>query len=554
MIKNKHIKISSRIIILVGTLLIFFLSSMAVILLQAENALIAEAINQNENNTHEMISEEKVRNLNKLKEDMDFKSHILSQIVNSTFYDFDEEGTTNYLKVFIKNKGILAIQILDTNQEPFSATWREKNKPVASGEKIPSASPSKLKIEKKLLNKKELIGSLIVYYTDEFIVQESDSRKEVLLEKNKTMTSNINKETSASQTFQILIIFSCIVMIGIILGFSLNKILKAPLEKLVVVSKDIGSGEGDLTKRLEITSKDELGEVSTGINSFIHKVQNTIISIKDNASKNLTVADNLSSISNKMSQSIEKSKQLTSSSKQELNNSNILLEATSEELNALQKDVERANNTLSSVKDTIMTMTETIQQSSINENNLAKKLNQLTTDAEQAKIILESLSGIADQTNLLALNAAIEAARAGEQGRGFAVVAGEVRSLAERTQTSLVDINSTIQFIVQSIMDSSQSMNVNAEHIEELVSMSNSAMQGIIDSNEVIIEVKSVTENSANNFKEISETSHTMLNNMQEIDEAAVENEKNSTDIVEESNLLSRQGRELKQLLDTFKT
>lgn len=552
--KNKHIKISSRIIILVGTLLIFFLSSMAIFLLQEENALITEAINQNENNTQEMISEEKTRNLNTLKNDMDFKSQILSQIVNSTFYDFDEEGTTNYLKVFMKNRDILAIQILDTSQEPFSATWRNKGKSVASGEKTPSASPSTLKIEKKLLHKKEPIGNLIVYYTDEFIIQESDSRKEVLLEKNKITTSHINEEANTSQTFQISIIFSCIVMIGIILGFSLNKILKAPLEKLVVVSKDIGSGEGDLTKRLKITSKDELGEVSTGINSFIHKVQNTIISIKDNASKNSKVADNLSNISNEMSHSIEKSKQLTSSSKQELNNSNILLETTSEELNALQEDVERANNTLSSVKDTIMKMTETIQQSSINENNLAKKLNQLTTDAEQAKNILEALAGIADQTNLLALNAAIEAARAGEHGRGFAVVAGEVRNLAERTQTSLVDINSTIQFIVQSIMDSSQSMNVNAEHIEELVNMSNSAMQGITESNEVIIEVKAVTQNSANSFKDISETSQTMLNNMEKIDEAAAENEKNSVDIVEESNLLSKQGRELKQLLDTFKT
>ena len=552
--KNKNIKLSSKIILLVGGLLVFFLFSMATILLQAENDLISEAITQSKNNTNEMISEEKTRNLDNLEVDMDFKSQILSQIVNSTFYDFNEEKTTNYLNVFMKNRDILGIQILDSNQQPFSASWRQEGISIASGETLPSTFSNKLKIEKNLLIEKELIGTLIVYYTDEFIIKESDNRKKVLLEKNKKITNNIKEETNSSQTSQIFIILICIIMIGIILKLTLNKLLKAPLEKLVIVSKEIGSGEGNLTKRLEITSKDELGEASDGINHFIHKVQNTIISIKDNASKNLEVADNLSDISKYMSQSIDKSKQLTSNSKKELNRSNELLITTNDELIALQGDVERADKTLSCVKDTIKTMTETIQQSSINENNLAKKLNQLTTDAEQAKNILEVISSIADQTNLLALNAAIEAARAGEHGRGFAVVAGEVRSLAERTQKSLIDINTTIQFIVQSIIDSSQSMNANAKHIDRLVKMSNSAMEGIIDSNEVIVEVKSVTQNSAKNFKNISDTSQTMLENMQKMDEAAIENEKNSADIVEESNLLSKQGRELKKLLDTFQT
>lgn len=160
-----------------------------------------------------------------------------------------------------------------------------------------------------------------------------------------------------------------------------------------------------------------------------------------------------------------------------LNGVNALGDALKEMEQANDRQKEEIHENSTKLSDAIKTLQETtirelekiatgaadkITMASMRENELAANLTQLSHDAEQIKGILTVIGDIADQTNLLALNAAIEAARAGEHGRGFAVVADEVRKLAERTQRSLVEINTTISVIVQAIGDSSDAMTKNA--------------------------------------------------------------------------------------------
>jgi len=168
-------------------------------------------------------------------------------------------------------------------------------------------------------------------------------------------------------------------------------------------------------------------------------------------------------------------------------------------------NIKETYNNVSLVVNEMDTLQETVLQSDNSNVTLKKQLIQLTKNAESIQKILEIIENISEQTNLLALNAAIEAARAREHGQGFAVVAEEVSNLAEKTQASLIDVNSTVNTIVDSIINSNKFIDKNLNLSRKLKNMSMSFYNKLSYANNIL---ETAIASSNNNMDIVDKIKH----------------------------------------------
>ena len=340
----------------------------------------------------------------------------------------------------------------------------------------------------------------------------------------------------------------------IIVWFATSRIITIPLNNLIEKARELSSGDGDLTRKLEVKGNDEIARASEQINHFIEKVRLLICNVKSLSSENSSISHELSTTSLQVEKLVEKSTTIVHETTAKATAMRDTLVTSIEEAKGSKEDMTKVNHSLQTASSAIISLTSEIQKSSAVEIELASKIHQLSSDAEQVKNVLTVISDIADQTNLLALNAAIEAARAGEHGRGFAVVADEVRKLAERTQKSLIEINATINVIVQSIMDSSEQMNSNSKNIEELATTAQSVENRLKETFNLINTVTKVTEHTVNNYVQTGSDIDNMISNINEINKISGDNSRSVEEIAEAAEHLSRMTENLNNKLGEFRT
>ena len=359
----------------------------------------------------------------------------------------------------------------------------------------------------------------------------------------------VQKEFIGNMVFIVVFIFISLSFMYFLLIF-----LMRPMNNLHSILKDISQGEGDLTQRIKTKGNDEIAKIGNEINLFIEKVRILIADAKNLSNENSSIAHELSTTSLEVGKLLEESTDVVNHATNQVDAIKEGMDSSIDEAKTSKKDLEKANIFLKEANSEILSLTEDIKISAATEVELAVKIQQLSSDTEQVKDVLLVISDIADQTNLLALNAAIEAARAGDHGRGFAVVADEVRKLAERTQKSLIEINSTISVIVQSIMDSSEQMTTNSKKVEELSLTAVSVENRISKLSSVMENATEMADQTVVNYIETGDDIAKIITGVSQINGMSTQNVRSVEEIASAAEHLSKMTESLNSKLESFRT
>ncbi|BCX78868.1 methyl-accepting chemotaxis protein [Campylobacter sp. 19-13652] len=378
--------------------------------------------------------------------------------------------------------------------------------------------------------------------TDDIAVQSSKKASE--------LDDFISKEESI-----FLLIASAIVIVSLIVSILYTKAsITKPLNTLIERAKNLSSGDGDLTRKLEVSGKDETALASAAINDFIEKVRVLISDAKHLSTENSSVANELSSTSLQTGKRVEDSTAIVNRVNQNCSDIEESMKESIARAQSGKEDLQKATTYINEATMAIGNLANQISHSAHTEAEMANKIEQLSKDAEQVKSVLVVINDIADQTNLLALNAAIEAARAGEHGRGFAVVADEVRNLAERTQKSLTEINATINVIVQAITESSEQMNANSKQIGELNEVASNVRNTIDVMSDAIGNAIRLSDSTVEDYIQTGKNIQNITKGIGSISELSSENARSVEEIASAAEHLNKMTDTLNSKLGEFRT
>jgi len=230
----------------------------------------------------------------------------------------------------------------------------------------------------------------------------------------------------------------------LVLAVVLGRRVVSKLRLLIAALNDLAAGEGDLTKRVQMDSRDEIGDMAAAVNRFVDKLQPIVREAGEVARKTGLEIGVMAQRNAGADAAAERQRDEVAQSLRALSQMASQAETESRAMqSALQQvaDIRQATDENSRASAQVGQLIEALAGQVDNGSQVIERLAQ---QSEQIEVVLTVIHGIAEQTNLLALNAAIEAARAGETGRGFAVVADEVRALASKTQRSTGDIQAHI--------------------------------------------------------------------------------------------------------------
>lgn len=298
----------------------------------------------------------------------------------------------------------------------------------------------------------------------------------------------------------------------LILAFLLARMITKPINQVVGSLKDLATGEGDLTIRLQAGSRDEVGELANWFNVFIEKLQVIIREIAGSVQTLSSSSTELSAISGQMTQGIQvvsgNSDSVSAAAEEmsaNMNNVAAAAEQCATNTNLVATSSEEMSSTIGEIARNAEKAKEISDEATVKSTSASANMDLLGNAADSIGKVVETITEISEQVNLLALNATIEAARAGDAGKGFAVVANEIKELAKQTAEASQDIKEKIGAIQGTTSGT-------VEQITEITRV-------ITDVNEVVTNIASAVEQQSAATQEIATNVTQASQGIQEVTE-----------------------------------
>lgn len=396
------------------------------------------------------------------------------------------------------------------------------------------------------------------------------------------ITANVDEITATSNEILkiTILVIVIVILLSLILGyFTVNKLVIKPIRNLQISMKN--AGEGDLTQKVNIKTKDELEILGQSYNQMIENQKNIILDISHVSQDMSAAAEELTASAEEVNESAEDVSSNIQDMMHNIMTENDAMMEVQSQINMMNTSTEQSNQLITDSKKACVRSLEVAQEgrsgvttsvSSIKNISEATQevmsaFTELNEHAKEVTGISAIIGAIADQINLLALNASIEAARAGEAGRGFTVVAEEVRKLAEQTSQESYNISNVLNTIILLIQEVNKSVERAKNHVDSgstTINQLDGKFLDIIDSfdalNAYIDTLSEISDGQVNIADEIkaaidsvSDVNQNNTSRAQEISATAEEQAAITENLSRASEETSNMADQLNRMIDKFK-
>jgi methyl-accepting chemotaxis protein len=364
--------------------------------------------------------------------------------------------------------------------------------------------------------------------------------------------SDLDKDAAkVTSMMSVIMIVSLVIMLVTVVV--LVRSIKNPMTAMYDMIKDIAQGEGDLTRRLDDSGRDEFASIAGKFNLFTEKLRDIISQVTQTATQVASASSQLQATASQIAIGAEQvacqtSTVATASEEMAATSSSIAHSCISAADNSNQAN-ESASTSAYIAMETVNVMNAIAERV----KGSAQTVSGLGQRSDQIGEIVSTIEDIADQTNLLALNAAIEAARAGEQGRGFAVVADEVRALAERTTKATQEIGKMIKTIQSETRCAVVAMEEGVQEVENGISETARSSESLCQIMDQIASLTDQINQVATAAEEQTATTNEITGNIQQMMGIVQQTSRSAEETAGAASDLSRQAEELQRLMGQFK-